>query len=31
MGSFARLETEHGGETMILTADRDMFQCAERA
>ena len=28
MGSFAALETEHGGETLILTADRDMFQCA---
>ena len=30
MGSFAALETESGGETLILTADRDMFQCAER-
>ena len=29
MGAFASLETEHGGETLILTADRDMFQCAE--
>jgi 5'-3' exonuclease len=28
MGSFAALETEAGGETLILTADRDMFQCA---
>ena len=28
MGSFAALETESGGETLILTADRDMFQCA---
>ena len=28
MGSFAALETEHGGQTLILTADRDMFQCA---
>ena len=28
MGSFAALETEHGGKTLILTADRDMFQCA---
>ena len=31
MGSFAALETEHGGETMILTADRDMFQCANES
>jgi 5'-3' exonuclease len=29
MGSFAALETESGGETLILTADRDMFQCAD--
>ena len=28
MGSFAALETEHDGQTLILTADRDMFQCA---
>ena len=28
MGSFAALETEAGGKTLILTADRDMFQCA---
>ena len=28
MGSFAALETESGGTTLILTADRDMFQCA---
>src|SRR4051794_4006759 len=28
MGSFAALETEHGGGALILTADRDMFQCA---
>ena len=31
MGSFAALETEHGGETLILTADRDMFQCANES
>jgi len=28
MGSFAALEAEAGGKAMILTADRDMFQCA---
>jgi DNA polymerase-1 len=28
MGSYASLETEAGGEALILTADRDMFQCA---
>ena len=28
MGSLAAVETEAGGETLILTADRDMFQCA---
>ena len=28
MGSLAALETEAGGDAMILTADRDMFQCA---
>ena len=28
MGSFAALETEAGGKSLILTADRDMFQCA---
>jgi 5'-3' exonuclease len=27
MGSFAAVETEAGGRTLILTADRDMFQC----
>ena len=31
MGSFAALETEHGGQTLILTADRDMFQCANES
>jgi DNA polymerase-1 len=28
LGSLARLESEAGGETLILTGDRDMFQCA---
>ena len=28
VGSLARIETEAGGETLILTGDRDMFQCA---
>ena len=28
MGSYAALEAESGGKAMILTADRDMFQCA---
>ncbi|HET6549165.1 MAG TPA: 5'-3' exonuclease H3TH domain-containing protein, partial [Solirubrobacter sp.] len=28
LGSFASLETEAGGRTLILTGDRDMFQCA---
>jgi len=28
MGSLASVETEAGGDTLILTADRDMFQCA---
>jgi 5'-3' exonuclease len=27
MGSYATAETEAGGSTLILTADRDMFQC----
>jgi DNA polymerase-1 len=27
MGSFAAVESEAGGRTLILTADRDMFQC----
>src|SRR4029079_13278343 len=26
--AFAALETDAGGKTLILTADRDMFQCA---
>ena len=28
MGSFAALEAASGGKALILTADRDMFQCA---
>jgi DNA polymerase-1 len=31
LGSYARLETEAGGRTLILTGDRDMFQCASEA
>jgi 5'-3' exonuclease len=28
LGSYARLESEAGGEALLLTGDRDMFQCA---
>ena len=28
LGSFADAETEAGGETLILTGDRDLYQCA---
>ena len=28
LGSYASVETEAGGQTLILTGDRDMFQCA---
>ncbi len=28
LGSYAAVETEAGGRTLILTGDRDMFQCA---
>jgi DNA polymerase-1 len=28
LGSFAELETEAGGTTLVMTGDRDMFQCA---
>ena len=28
LGSFARLEEEAGGRALIMTGDRDMFQCA---
>jgi 5'-3' exonuclease len=31
LGSFARLEEEAGGRALLLTGDRDMFQCATRA
>jgi 5'-3' exonuclease len=31
LGSFARRETKAGGTTLILTGDRDMFQCASEA
>jgi 5'-3' exonuclease len=27
LGSFARVEVEAGGEALIMTGDRDMFQC----
>ncbi|HYH58375.1 MAG TPA: 5'-3' exonuclease H3TH domain-containing protein [Thermoleophilaceae bacterium] len=29
LGSYATVETEAGGETLILTGDRDMFQCVD--
>jgi 5'-3' exonuclease len=28
LGAFARRETEAGGKTLVMTGDRDMFQCA---
>ncbi|HEX6116045.1 MAG TPA: 5'-3' exonuclease [Solirubrobacterales bacterium] len=28
LGTYARLESEAGGRTLLLTGDRDMFQCA---
>jgi 5'-3' exonuclease len=28
LGSYAQLESKAGGETLLLTGDRDMFQCA---
>ena len=28
LGSFARRESEAGGTTLVMTGDRDMFQCA---
>ena len=31
LGSYARLETDAGGEALLLTGDRDMFQCADGA
>jgi DNA polymerase-1 len=31
LGTFAELETAAGGKTLILTGDRDMFQCANES
>jgi DNA polymerase-1 len=31
LGSLARLEEEAGGEALLLTGDRDMYQCATKA
>jgi 5'-3' exonuclease len=31
LGSFARLEAEAGGTALLLTGDRDMYQCAGEA
>ncbi len=31
LGTYARLEEEAGGRALILTGDRDMFQCATKA
>jgi 5'-3' exonuclease len=31
LGSYAELETAAGGTTLILTGDRDMFQCASES
>ena len=31
LGSLARIETDAGGESLILTGDRDMFQCASES
>jgi 5'-3' exonuclease len=31
LGSYAELETAAGGRTLILTGDRDMFQCASES
>jgi 5'-3' exonuclease len=28
LGTYARLESEAGGEALLMTGDRDMFQCA---
>jgi 5'-3' exonuclease len=30
LGTYARLEAEAGGKALILTGDRDMFQCASK-
>jgi 5'-3' exonuclease len=29
LGAYARRETDAGGETLVMTGDRDMFQCAD--
>jgi 5'-3' exonuclease len=29
LGSYATAETKHGGEALILTGDRDMYQCVD--
>jgi DNA polymerase-1 len=31
LGTYARLESEAGGRALLLTGDRDMFQCASEA
>jgi 5'-3' exonuclease len=31
LGAYARVEEESGGEALVLTGDRDMFQCATAA
>jgi DNA polymerase-1 len=31
LGTYARLESEAGGQTLLLTGDRDMFQCASES
>jgi 5'-3' exonuclease len=31
LGSFAEAETEAGGESLILTGDRDLYQCASES
>ncbi len=31
LGTLARLESEAGGEALLLTGDRDMFQCADES
>jgi 5'-3' exonuclease len=31
LGAYARRETEAGGRTLVMTGDRDMFQCVSRS
>jgi DNA polymerase-1 len=31
LGSYARVEAQAGGEALLMTGDRDMFQCADDA